>query len=173
MSRHRVALIVVAVLCLSACSQKSGAPSQASTPANPSPSPALPSPTSCLNAFRPRMEPRTPQPICGLTVELPGGRRDQLEFRLQRKFSADAVSTFLQVTAREKRPTRRSWRSSDRARPRATSYLAGLKKLAKLSSSSTITFQETKVTIQSCLRSNSASMQVAKESARPKAASQW
>jgi len=45
--------------------------------------------------------------------------------------------------------------------------------LAKLSSSSTITFQETKVTIQELLALELASMQVAKESARPKAASQW
>jgi len=86
MSRHRVALIVVAVLCLSACSQKSGAPSQASTPANPSPSPALPSADKLLKRISTSDGAEDSTADMRLTVELPGGRRDQLEFRLQRKF---------------------------------------------------------------------------------------
>ena len=152
MSRHRVALIVVAGLCLSACSQKSGTQSQTTTPANSSPSPALPSVDKLVKRISAPDGAEDSTADMRLTVELPGGRRDQLEFRLQRKFSPDTISTFLQVTApREK--TDQALLAIERAgkATEATSYLAGLKKLAKLSSSSTITFQETKVTIQELL----------------------
>jgi outer membrane lipoprotein-sorting protein len=87
-----------------------------------------------------------------LTVELPGGRKDQLEFRLQRKYSPDTIGTFLQVTApREQTDMALLATEQTGKATEAVSYLAGLKKTARLSSSSTLTFSETKVTVQELL----------------------
>jgi len=152
MSRHRVALIIVAGLCLSACSQKSGAPPQATAPSNTTPSPPTPFPDKLLKRISIPDGARDSTADMRLTVELPGGRRGQLEFRLQRKFSPDSVSTFLQVTAPREQTDQALLAIERPGKPtEATSYLAGLKKLAKLSSSSTLTFQETKVTVQELL----------------------
>ena len=152
MSRHRVALIIVAGLCLSACSQQSGTPPQATAPANTSPSPSTPSPDKLLKRISIPDGARDSTADMRLTVELPGGRRGVLEFRLQRKYSPDSVSTFLQVTAPREQTDQALLAIERPGKPtEATSYLAGLKKLAKLSSSSTLTFQETKVTVQELL----------------------
>src|SRR5258705_8067863 len=89
MSRHRVALIIVAGLCLLACSQKSGIPPQATAPPNTTPSPPTPSPDKILKRLSIPDDARDSTADMRLSVELPGGRRGQLEFRLQRKFTPD------------------------------------------------------------------------------------
>lgn len=87
-----------------------------------------------------------------LTVESADGKRDQLDFRLQRQFNPDATSTFLTVLAPRE--------ESDKAllaveRPEkateAFSYLAGLKRVARLTSASTLSFRNTKVSVQELL----------------------
>lgn len=87
-----------------------------------------------------------------LQVEEADGKRAQLEFQLQRKYSPDKVSTFIKVNA--------PLEDSDKAllavekaetATEAFSYLAGLKKLAKLGSSNTLNMRNSKVSVQELL----------------------
>lgn len=87
-----------------------------------------------------------------LQIEEADGKRETLEFQLQRKYGADKTATFLKVTAPQA--------ESDKAllaieRPQqateAFSYLAGLKKLARLNSSNTLNFRNSKVAVQELL----------------------
>ncbi len=87
-----------------------------------------------------------------MQVESADGKRAQLEFTLQRKFTAGQAATFIRVTAPREESDKAilAIEKSDAA-TEATSYLAGLKKLAKLKSDNYVTFREAKVTIQELL----------------------
>ena len=87
-----------------------------------------------------------------MQVESADGKRAQLEFTLQRKFTADQAATFIRVTAPREESDKAilAIEKPDQA-TEATSYLAGLKKLAKLKSDNYVTFREAKVTIQELL----------------------
>jgi hypothetical protein len=80
------------------------------------------------------------------------GKQDQVDFRVQRKNSPDKVSTFLTIISPRE--------ESDKAflaveRPEqateAYSYLAGLKRLARMSSSRQLGFRGAKVSVQELL----------------------
>jgi hypothetical protein len=87
-----------------------------------------------------------------MQVEDAAGKRAQLEFTLQRKFSTEQTATFIRVTApREESDKAILAIEKNDAATEATSYLAGLKKLAKLKSDNYVTFREAKVTIQELL----------------------
>lgn len=87
-----------------------------------------------------------------LSVEMPGGRRDQLDFRLQRKYSDAETSTLLIVTAPREESDKALLAIERPDQPTAAfSYLAGLKRVARLASSNTLTFRQTKVTVQELL----------------------
>ena len=87
-----------------------------------------------------------------MQVESADGKRAQLEFTLQRKFTPAQTATFIRVTAPREESDKAilAIEKSDAA-TEATSYLAGLKKLAKLKSDNYVTFREAKVTIQELL----------------------
>ena len=87
-----------------------------------------------------------------MQVESADGKRALLEFTLQRKFTAHQAATFIRVTAPREESDKAilAIEKSDAA-TEATSYLAGLKKLAKLKSDNYVTFREAKVTIQELL----------------------
>jgi hypothetical protein len=80
------------------------------------------------------------------------GKRDHVEFQVQRKYSGDRASTFLTVSA-PREDTDKAFLAIERAhRPtEAYSYLAGLKKLTRLSSNRQLSFRGAKVTIQELL----------------------
>lgn len=87
-----------------------------------------------------------------LQMEDADGSKAQLEFQLQRKYAADRVSTFLKVNAPREDSDKALLAIEKPDKPtEAFSYLAGLKKLAKLSSSNTLSFRTSKVTVQELL----------------------
>lgn len=87
-----------------------------------------------------------------MTAEAADGKHDQIEFRVQRKYSAEGASTFLTVLS-PKQETDKALLAIEKAgQPtEAFSYLAGLKKLAKLDSSRQLGFRGAKVTVQEML----------------------
>ncbi len=133
----------------------------ASKPTTPAPASVTPAalPAAPLPAAAPLIEKLARQDGCQdstaevrLAVEDEQGKREQLTLQLQRQYSPERVATLLTVTAPRE--------DSDKAllafeRPeRATetfSYLAGLKKLARLTSSSMLSFRGVKVAVQEML----------------------
>ncbi len=87
-----------------------------------------------------------------LQVEEADGKREALEFQLQRKYDADKTATFLKVTApREESDKALLVIEKPQQATEAYSYLAGLKKLARLNSSNTLNFRNSKVSVQELL----------------------
>jgi hypothetical protein len=79
-------------------------------------------------------------------------KRDRVEFKIQRKYSANRVSTFLSVLAPHEEIDKAllAIEQPDQA-TQAFSYLPGLKKLSKLNSEKRINFHGSKVTVQELL----------------------
>lgn len=87
-----------------------------------------------------------------MTAESEGGKQDQVDFRLQRKYSADEVRTFLTVQAPREETSKALLAIERQEKPtEAFSYLAGLKKLARLDSSRVLGFRGAKVQVQELL----------------------
>lgn len=87
-----------------------------------------------------------------MTAENADGKRDQIEFRLQRKNNADGASTFLAVLSPKEESNKAILAIEKTDKPtEAFSYLAGLKKLAKMDSARQLNFRGAKVTVQELL----------------------
>lgn len=87
-----------------------------------------------------------------MTSEFADGKPSQVEVRLQRKYTANSVSTFLTVISPKEDSDKAILAIEDSQKPtEAFSYLAGLKKLAKLNSSRPLGFRGAKVTVQELL----------------------
>jgi hypothetical protein len=81
-----------------------------------------------------------------------GSKRDHVEFKIQRKYSADRVSTFLSVLAPHEEIDKALLAvEQPNQATQAFSYLPGLKKLSKLNSEKQISFHGAKVTVQELL----------------------
>jgi len=80
------------------------------------------------------------------------GRRDHIEFKIQRKYSPDRTATFLSVQEPAE-DTNKALLAIERVdQPtQAFSYLAGLKKLTKISSDRHLGYHNAKVTVQDML----------------------
>jgi len=80
------------------------------------------------------------------------GRRDHIEFKVQRKYSADRTATFLSVLAPAE-DTNKALLAIERAdQPtQAFSYLPGLKKLTRINSDRHLGYHNAKVTVQDML----------------------
>ncbi|MEP7270971.1 MAG: outer membrane lipoprotein-sorting protein [Acidobacteriota bacterium] len=86
-----------------------------------------------------------------LVIESDGGR-EQVDFRLRRRYTPEAISTLLEVTGPREETDKALLTIERPGKPtEAFSYLAGLKKVAKLSSMSALTLRGTKITIQELL----------------------
>jgi hypothetical protein len=87
-----------------------------------------------------------------ITTEGQSGSREQIEFKAQRKYSADRVVTFLSVLAPAE-DTNKALLAVERPdQPtEAFSYLAGLKKLTKISSDRYLGYRNAKVAVQDML----------------------
>ncbi len=80
------------------------------------------------------------------------GKRDQVEFRIQRKLSADGAATFITVLSPKEDTDKAILALEKDGEPtEAFSYLAGLKKLARLSSDRQLGYRGAKVTVQELL----------------------
>lgn len=87
-----------------------------------------------------------------MIAEAAGGKRDQVEFKLQRKYTSDGARTFLTVLAPREETDKALLAIEQNAQPtEAFSYLPGLKKLAKVGSDRQIGFRGAKVTVQELL----------------------
>lgn len=81
-----------------------------------------------------------------------GKQQPAVEVRLQRKYSATGASTFLTVLSPKEDSDKAILAIEDTEKPtEAMSYLAGLKKLAKLNSSRPLGFRGAKITVQELL----------------------
>jgi hypothetical protein len=87
-----------------------------------------------------------------ITTEGQGGARDQIEFKAQRKYLADRIVTFLSVLAPAE-DTNKALLAIERSdQPtEAFSYLAGLKKLTKITSDRRLGYRNAKVAVQDML----------------------
>lgn len=80
------------------------------------------------------------------------GRRDQIEFRIQRKYAGNRALTFLSVLAPLEDTDKALLAIEDADQPtQAFSYLAGLRKLTKINSDRQLGFHGAKVTVQEML----------------------
>jgi hypothetical protein len=87
-----------------------------------------------------------------ITTEGQSGAREQIEFKAQRKYSADRIATFLSVLAPAE-DTNKALLAVERPdQPtEAFSYLAGLKKLTRISSDRHLGYRNAKVAVQDML----------------------
>lgn len=87
-----------------------------------------------------------------ITTEGQNGGRSQIEFKAQRKYSADRIATFLSVLAPSE-DTNKALLAVERAdRPtEAFSYLAGLKRLTRINSDKHLGYRNAKVAVQDML----------------------
>lgn len=87
-----------------------------------------------------------------IATEDRNGARGQIEFKVQRKYSADRIATFLSVLAPAE-DTNKALLAIERPdQPtQAFSYLAGLKKLTRISSDKHLGYRNAKVAVQDML----------------------
>ncbi|MFN0108193.1 MAG: outer membrane lipoprotein-sorting protein [Blastocatellia bacterium] len=87
-----------------------------------------------------------------ITSDSADGKLQPVEVRLQRKYSATGAFTFLTVLSPKEDSDKAILAIEDSEKPtEAMSYLAGLKKLAKLNSSRPLGFRGAKITVQELL----------------------
>lgn len=87
-----------------------------------------------------------------MTSEDGKGKRDQVDFKIQRKYSADRVSTFLTVLSPHEETDKAFLAIEMADQPTlAYSFLAGLNRLTKLNSDRQLGFRGAKVTVQELL----------------------
>lgn len=87
-----------------------------------------------------------------ITSDSDAGKQSQVDVQLQRKFTDTGASTFMTVLAPKEDSDKALLAIEDKEKPtEAYSYLAGLKKLAKLDSSRPLGFRGAKVTVQELL----------------------
>jgi outer membrane lipoprotein-sorting protein len=153
MQLNKIALLILLCAALSACGSEtaSNAPRESSPPLT-----ATPAPLPDVSAMVKRM---VTQDGCKdftaemrITSEGQKGEREQIEFKAQRKYSADRIATFLSVLAPAE-DTNKALLAVERPdQPtEAFSYLAGLKKLTKIGSDRHLGYRNAKVAVQDML----------------------
>jgi Outer membrane lipoprotein-sorting protein len=151
---HRFGLSALLCLCIGLSACDSGA-----APMNPAPTNApaanaapLPDMTAVIKKLTMLDGAQDMTAEMQLQVEDADGKRAQLAFLLQRKYTPEQTSTFIKVTAPREESDKAILAIEKDGQPtEATSYLAGLKKLAKLKSNNQVSFREAKVTVQELL----------------------
>jgi hypothetical protein len=153
MHRSGLFLFLCGLLCLSACD---GSP--ATQPSAPTATPAitnaapLPDANTLIKKLATQDGAQDASAEMRLQIEEANGKRAQLEFNLQRKYMSEQTATFIRVTAPREESDKAILAIEKVGQPtEATSYLAGLKKLAKLKSNNTISFRDAKITVQELL----------------------
>jgi hypothetical protein len=87
-----------------------------------------------------------------MTSEDERGKRDQVEFRIQRKYSENRAATFLTMLSPREETGKALLAIEQADQPtQAFSYLVGLKKLTRLNSDRQLGFRGAKVTVQEML----------------------
>ncbi|MBI1764949.1 MAG: outer membrane lipoprotein-sorting protein [Acidobacteria bacterium] len=149
MLQHLTKVLLLGAVLLTACESQ---PKPAPTPDPIMQPAALPDVAPWLKKLATQDGVKDASAEMRMELEEANGKRAQLEFQLQRKYGADHTATFLKVSApREDSDKALLAIEKPEAATEATSYLAGLKKLAKLGSSNTLSFHDAKVTVQELL----------------------
>jgi Outer membrane lipoprotein-sorting protein len=146
-------LLILLCLLLNACTESSSQPIASPTEAVPA-STAKPLPDAGLMIKR-----MITQDGCRdftaemrMTSENEKGRREQVEFRIQRKFTAEGAATFFTVLAPKEDTNKAILALEKPGQPtEAFSYLAGLRKLARMTSDRQLGYRGAKVTVQEML----------------------
>lgn len=150
MSRLVIIPALFAVVCLSACSAGSGSTSVAS----PTPSPLvanLPSGESLIARIATQDGATDSTSEMQFVIES-ATSREQIIFRQRRLYSPEAISTLMEVTSPPEDVDKVLLSIERKGAPtEALSYLAGLKKVARLSSENTLTLRGSKLSIQELL----------------------
>ncbi|MBO0719284.1 MAG: outer membrane lipoprotein-sorting protein [Blastocatellia bacterium] len=146
------ALLFFIIICLflNSCSRTSGTYSDI----EPSSTPALPLPDidSMIERIATQDGCRDFSALMRMTSLVEGGKKDQVEFSVQRKYTPARVSTFLSVIAPRQETDKAilAFEQPDQA-TQAFSYLPGLKKLNKFNSEKQLGFHGSTVTVQELL----------------------
>lgn len=132
------------------CSKSSG--TSIATLPTPTPEPPLPEVGPMIKRIATQDGCRDFTAVMVMTTLNKDSKKDQVEFKIQRQYSADRVSTFLSVLAPHEEIDKAllAFERRDQA-TQAFSYLPGLKKLSKLNSEKQIGFHGAKVTVQELL----------------------
>lgn len=151
-----IALLILCPLLLVGTACRQDAHSEA-VPASPSVStaPGLPDQAAIEKAVRRVIsydDSRDLTALMHLTGTDATGRKERIELRVERQFDATAQRSFLSVLAPAEEIDKALLAIQTAGQPtEAFSYLPGLKKLAKLSSSRTVGFRGARVTVQELL----------------------
>lgn len=154
MQLNKHALLII-LLCAALCGCGSGTASNAPKDSSP-PLTASPAPLPDVGAMVKRI---ITQDGCKdftaemrITTEGQSGAREQIEFKAQRKYSADRIATFLSVLAPAEDTNKALLAVERQDQPtEAFSYLAGLKKLTRISSDRHLGYRNAKVAVQDML----------------------
>ncbi len=147
----RCLYVCVLGVVLSACTGNGGAPSSPPAPTAAVSSSPVPPADDLIRRIATQDGATDSTSEMRLVIESAEGR-EQVDFRLRRRYGPEGISTFLEVTA-PREETDKALLSVERPQQptEAFSYLAGLRKVAKLSSMSTLTLRGTKISIQELL----------------------
>src|SRR4030095_12707553 len=153
MQLNKIALLIPLCAALCACGSEtaSNAPRDSSAPLT-----ATPAPLPDVGAIVKRM---ITQDGCKdftaemrITTEGRSGAREQIEFKAQRKYSADRIATFLSVLAPAEDTNKALLAIEVPDQPtQAFSYLPGLKRLTVINSDRHLGYRNAKVTVQDLL----------------------
>jgi hypothetical protein len=150
MPRKLVAVIWIVLGLLGACTSR--APDTTPATATPVSTPAAPLPDTGLFIKRLATQDNCQDSAALMRLTIENGEREQLDFKLQRKYTPEQVSTLLTVTAPREESDKALLAVERPEQPtEAYSYLAGLARLARLSSDKMLDFRGTKVTVQELL----------------------
>lgn len=149
MSRFVVIPALFAVFCLSACGGSGSTPATSPTPTPIAAS--LPSAESLIARIATQDGASDSTSEMQFVIES-GSNREQIVFRQRRLYSPDTVSTLMEVTSPPEDTDKVLLAFQRKGAPtEAVSYLAGLKKVARLSSENTLTLRDSKLSIQELL----------------------
>src|SRR5215813_14934113 len=153
MQLNKIALLIL--LCSSLCGcggeTASNAPRDSSAPLTSTPAP-LPDVGAIVKRMITQDGCKDFTAEMRITTEGQSGAREQIEFKAQRKYSADQTATFLSVLAPAE-DTNKALLAIERPdQPtEAFSYLPGLKRLTKINSDRRLGYENAKVTVQDML----------------------
>lgn len=146
--------VAVLALLLGACRLESGGDATLSAPTASAAAPTAPLPDVAPIIKRLASQGGCKDSTAEMRLTFTGddGRREQLDFRLQRRYAGNEVETLITVRA-PREETAKSLLALERAgQPtEAFSYLAGLKSLTKLGSDRVLNFRGTRNTVQEML----------------------
>ena len=142
--------LLLALGCCGACTSKSSAPTSVASIA--APAPPLPESAPLIERLAKQNGCKDAIAEVKLWVEEGNGQQGQVTFQIQRKYAAERVATLLTVVAPREESDKAllSFEYSDKA-TETKSYLAGLKKLAQLNSSSMLNLHGLKIAVQEML----------------------